>query len=675
MILQLVFTFIISTILSLYAQPKIQTNNMMEITYGSSPWNTDPTKVDTAFLFVQDRNTKKTVKIFLEETSVDSAIFKGKFSLSLSSDKKFAPAIYIPPMNLRSVKANDSFYKLLQQKQVKRRPIVFKRDEPYSKLEVFDTKEQAKLAVKALKKEYFAKRLQKKPQASDKQKILNELAVKSAQQEMDRLRLAQLEKQKIQERLENQKKLRKEQIEDQKRQAEELSKKALEFYQQGNYIEAEKLFKQSTDLDPTNTSYYFKYGVTLYRNEKYNEALVIFGLLNNQNKDEEIEKRYYMAMIHYKLEELDQAINQFEYVKTQSHPILSPSSAFYNGVIQFGKESYKLSKANFEYVLDNSKDLKMDEKAEEFIEKIARIQQFNANKELKNSLTGLVGVGYDSNVLNSPDSSDQGTATNVASPRLMALGSYQRRFIYELDHEFSAKLTSLYMYSLDDDAATADPFLLTTQLPYSYKSRLFNKGYKLTVSPGYESLFMDVQGSGTRDQILSSFMLNINNMFIMSPIWQSQYSLDIRQDDSLLSATTTEDNADALKYSLKTTQYYFLSKNKKTAVTGGLGYILNDATGENKAYNRIDLSLGYMSYFKDWDTSYNVNLTTYNLTYDGANSRDEKNYSLTMTFNKPIKDWFIASSNFNYTKNDSTVESYNYTKYTIMFNAIFNYSF
>ncbi|MCH2532870.1 MAG: DUF2860 family protein [Bdellovibrionales bacterium] len=186
---------------------------------------------------------------------------------------------------------------------------------------------------------------------------------------------------------------------------------------------------------------------------------------------------------------------------------------------------------------------------------------------------------------------------------------------------------------------------------------------------------MDVQGTGTRDQILSSFMLNINNMFIMSPNWQSQYSLDIRQDDSLLSETTTDDNADALKYTLKTTQYYFLSKNKKTAFTGGLGYILNDATGENKAYNRIDLSLGYMSYLKNWDTSYNLNLTTYKLSYDGANSRDEENYSLTMTFNKPIKDWFIASSNLNYTTNDSTAESYNYSKYTIMFNAIFNYSF
>ncbi|MCH2532869.1 MAG: tetratricopeptide repeat protein [Bdellovibrionales bacterium] len=481
MILQLVFTFIISTVLNLYAQPKIQTSSMMEITYGSSPWNTDPGKVDTAFLFVQDKNTQKTVKIFLEETSVDSAIFKGKFSLSLSSDKKFAPAIYIPPMNLRSVKANESFYKLLNQKKVKRRPIVFKRDKPYSKLEVFDTKEQAKQAVQALKKEFFAKKLQKKSKTSDKQKILNDLAVKSAQQEMDRLRLSQLEKQKIQERLEKQKKMKKEQIEQRKKQAENLSNEALELYKLGKYIEAERLFKQSTDLDPTNTSYYFKYGVTLYRNEKYNEALVIFDLLNNQSNEEEIEKRYYMAMIHYKLEELDQAIEQFEYVKTKGHPVLSPSSAFYNGVIQFGKESYKLSKANFEYVLDNSKDPKMDEKAEEFIEKIARIQQFHSNKALKNSITGLVGLGYDSNVLNSPDSSDQGTATNVASPRLMALGSYQRRLIYELDHEFSAKLTSLYMYSLDDDAATADPFLITTQLPYSYKSKLFNKGYKFTI--------------------------------------------------------------------------------------------------------------------------------------------------------------------------------------------------
>lgn len=681
MILQLVYTLIFSTNLQLHSKPQIQANSVIEITYGSSPWNKNKDKKDTAFLFVQDRNTKKTVKIFLEETASDSSIFKGKFSLSINSDKKFAPAIYIPPMNLRTVKANDSFYKLLKQKKVKRRPIVYKNDTPYSKLEVFDTREQAKLAVQSLKKEYLAKKQKTKIKADklsvskDKQMLLNELAIKSAKQEMDRLRLAQLEKQKIQERIEKQKKLKRARIEEQKNKAQELANKALEFYKEGNYPEAEKLFKQSTELDPENTSYYFKYGVSLYRNKKYNEALVIFDLVTNQTPSEELEKRYYMALIHYKLEELDQAIEQFNFVKTQNHPVLSPSSAFYNGVIQFGKETYDQSKLNFEYVLDTSKDPKMDDKAEEFIEKIARIQQFKAQQSLKNTVTGLVGVGYDSNVLNSPDNTSQGTATDVATPRLMALGSYERRIVHELKHEFSAKLTSLYMYSLDDDAVPADPFLITAQLPYSYKAKLFNKGYKLTLTPGYESLFMDVQSTGTRSQILGSMTLNINNTFIMSNKWQAQYILDVRQDDSLLSETSSDDNADALKYSIKTNQYYFLSKNKKTAYSGGLGYTVNDATGENKAYNRIDLSIGYMSYYKKWDTSYNVNLNTYSLNYDGSDSREETNYALTFTFNKPIKDWFIGSTNLNYTKNDSSSESYTYSKYTIMFNAIFNYSF
>lgn len=683
MIFHLMVTMLLTLSLNALAQNKIHTSKVIEITYGSSPWNTNEHEKDVAFLFIQDRNTKKTVKVFLEETSKDSAIFKGKFSLNIDEGHKFAPAIFIPPTNLRQVKSHDSFYSLLKQQKIKRQPIVFKKQKPFSRLEVFDTKEQATAAVNALKKEYLAKRNKKKninaKQVNDvsqsKQDLLNDLAIKSAQQEMERLRLSQLEKQKILEKIKKQKALKQGLLNKNKLEAEEIAHQALVEYKKENYPMAEDLFKKSIDLNPTNTSYYFKYGVTLYRNNKLNDALVIFDIVKSDNSNEDLEKRYYMAMIHYKLEELDKAIEHFQYVKSQDHSVLSPSSAFYNGVISFGKEDYKESKANFEYVLDTSKDPKLDNKAEDFIEKIAMIEQFKSQQSLKNTVMALVGVGYDSNVLNSPDNTDQGTATNVDTPRLLALGAYERRLIYKLKHELTAKITSLYMYSIDDSAVPADPFIVTTQLPYSYKSTLFNKGYKLTITPGYESLFMDVQSTGTRDQILGSFLLNINNTFIINNNWQSQYILDIRQDDSFLTEDTTDNNADALKYSLKTNQYYFLDKSKRTAVTANLGYTTNDAVGKNKAYNRIDLTLGYMSYINSLKTSYNINLNTYILNYDGANNREEKSYSLSTSFNRPINDWFIASTNLNYTKNESNLDAYAYQKYTIMINAIFNYSF
>ena len=124
--------------------------------------------------------------------------------------------------------------------------------------------------------------------------------------------------------------------------------------------------------------------MTLYRNEKFNEALVIFKIIEDEEQYK-AEKPYYMGLTHYRLNELDAALAQFQEVKKHNHEVLSPAASFYEGLILFNQEKYEEAKAPFEFVLDNSKNPKLDEKAESYLDKIAGLMIFKKKQSKKNS--------------------------------------------------------------------------------------------------------------------------------------------------------------------------------------------------------------------------------------------------------------------------------------------------
>ena len=670
------------------SQNNVNVNEPITINYGSSPWNTDSGSIDTAFVFVKDTNSGKIVKILLDETEPDSSKFSGKFYLSLEKGKEVNPQLFIPPQKLKEEDKDFTFQKLLRQGKIKRKPVVFRNLEGEKSLHVFDTKKQAINALQVFKEQLKLAQESKsltKPipdkstleaqRLAEKQLMLAKLAQEAANRESERQRKEQLEKQRIEELKRQQLAMKEAEIKARQQEAQKYADQALLSYRDGDYKNARLNFKKATELDPNNTSYYFKYAVSLYRLEQFNEALVIFKVTESVGA-ELIEKQYYMALVHYRLKELQPALANFQNVQDSKHPILGPSAAFYRGVILFGEEKFKPSKEAFEFVLDTSKDPKLDQKAEEFIEKIARIEMFKANQEKPNVVSGTVGISYDSNVLNSPDSSDQGTSTNVASPRFLGMGSYERRLIYERTHEWSAKVSSLYMYSTDSGASSADPFLNTVTSPYTLKGKLWGKGHKLTITPGFEALFMDAESNGTRSNILNSITLNISSTLIMSDQLFSTYILDFRNDDSNLTITDNADNSDANKITLKTSQTYFVDSSKKRAWIGNLAYILNNASGDNKTYNRIDAGFTYMAPIKKWDATWTAGLAYYLLNYSkSSDSRKDNNLTASGSLSKPFVKWFTGGLSGNYSTNSSSTATYTYKKYTVMLTGTFNTSF
>lgn len=671
----------------------IEANRMMSITYGSSSWNTDSTKIDEAFLIMKDKNSGKLVRIQLDETAPDSSEFNGQFSVNLGDSEKIAPEVYIPPAEIRSgAKDYKKLHELIQSGRLPRKPLIWKKNEKgQSLLDVYDTREQAEAALKAYNEQQkIAKEIKNQPavnavktdseaaiaaaREAERAAELAKLALEAAQRESERVRMEQIEMQKAEERARQAKLLSEKQRAERRARAQGVADEANALFLKGDFDQAEKKYQEAIDLDPENKSYYLNYGITLYRNDKFNDALVIFKLAKAP-PGRQLEKNYYMGLTHYRLKELDFALQQLAPVAA-SNDRLAPSASFYMGVIRFAKEDYKAAKTDFERVIDTSTDPRMDEQAEEYLERIIHASSQKALRDKRWTLTGVVGAQYDSNVLLTSDQyAAQGTATNVADFRAVTVGDVEYRAVYTDKHEVSTKANANLTNSAKSDSAPADPYLFNFSVPYSYKSMAFAKPYKLSVKPAYEYLMMDADSDGTKTAILTSYLVDVDNTFVMRANHFAIYSLGIRSDDSNVTIASDEDDASALKVSVKTTQGFYLDKGRKEILLANLGYTLNSAAGDNKTFNRIDLGATYSRPFR-WESTMAVNLAIYSLKYpDASESRDDFNTTLTFNVSKPIREWVKWDVAASYSKNNSNLEANEYSKYLIMTTATFTTSF
>lgn len=671
------------------AHANLNMDRVMHITYGSPSWNLDSTKVDSAYLILRDNNTGKLVQIQLEETEPDSSQFSGQFSVQLSDSEKVSPEIYIPPKELRgSDKDNKKLYEMIQAGKLQRKPVIVKKNEKGQPvLDVYDTREQAEAGLKAYEEEQrLGQELRHKKAlkpmtssaataaaaAAERKAQLEKLALEAVKNVQDRVRMEQIERQKATERAEQARKMSEAERAARRARAVIINGEAMALYDQGDFVKAEGKFKQAVDLDPDNKDYYYKYGITLYRNQKFNDALVALKIAKVQPALD-LEKKYYMGLVHFRLSELDNAIRQFQEVGKSSDPNLGPSSVFYVGVIQFAQEKYDAAKKSFETVIDTSKDPRLDDQAEEYIDKIAGAMAFQKLRENKFTLMAVVGAMYDSNVLLTPDSLPGGAKpSNIADFRLMTIADLQYRPVLNEHHEWAPHFTANLTNSLKSEAAPADPFMYTLAAPYSYTGMAWKKGYKFTANPGYDILYMDPTKSGKKTQQQASSYLGLDNTFVMSKDWVSTYSLEYRNNKSYDVTANGPDDANSTQYTLRTIQTVFLDKGRKQSLLPNLGIIRNAAKGSNKSYNRYDLGATYVKPVA-WGMGLNLGVAYYQMTYPTLvpTVRVDKNYTFTAGVSKPIKDWVIWGLAANYMKNASTDVASAYTKFSVITTATF----
>ena len=672
----------------------------INVVYASDPWNRDSTKIESAVVFFRDAKTKRTAKVILEESAPDSAMFSGHFSMPYSGQNNFQPEIYIPPRKYRkNPQMVHVFTSMMRKQKVKSNPSLVKTNALGNLvLDVYDTKEQAQKAKVIYQSELKAEKELQKEKASlrkpivkkedqealrlaEKKAMLAALAKKAAEQETKRLRLEQLARQRAEELKRKQAQMNAARRKKREQKAKKISQEAVKAFKAGEFEKAEQLFRKATELDPNDNSYYFYYGATLFKNKKLDEALVAFGISEDDHKFT-IDTKYYKALIHYKLKELDAALNDFEYVKKSKHPKLAPSAAFYQGLILYGEEKWDPAISKFEYVLDSSQDPKLDQKAEEYIEKISKIKQYRLRASKRFQANGTIGLMYDSNILFSPDNSTSLSASDKGDARTLLTGTFQYKPYNTQKNEVAIKAYGLMIRSFKDDFTQGDPFIGALYVPYLHKGTWGKKGMRISVTPGYEQLRLDADGDkSSPENIQDTILVTTELSLINTPTWFSMYSFEIRNDNSNLEITDDDINADALKYKLGTSQNFFMSKSRKkvVSVTGAL--TLNQADGKERTYQKIEVGVNHVRPMKWKDASWNVGLSLYYHTYpdqdtdtdsSGVQARTDKNTALNLGLSKPFTDWFIWGVSGNYTVNNSTDDNNTFSKYSVTTTATFN---
>lgn len=665
-----------------------------QIEYGSNGWNKNSTQIDTAYMYVQDPVSKKIAKVVVEESEPDSSVFSGKFSLDLAKDKNTQVNVYMPPENMRASPAlEQQYYKKLQSGEIARQPTLLREMDGYLQFDVYDTPAQLKKAQELYSREVKAKsdaeRTKNIKPVADinaiaaaqlvaKQKLLAQLAAEAARRQAERLRQEQLEAQKRKMDLEKAARLSVEARRRNQAEAKRFSAMGMDAYKKADFEKSAQYFKRATELDPQSNAFYLQYGVALYRTEKLNDALVILSQVGDDPASRS-EKKYYTALIHFRLQEYDRALKLFNEIKAANIPTLSVSASFYAGVSLLAQEKLEESQKEFEWVIDNSQDSALDKKAEEYIEKIAALIQFKKKMDRKWGFGARMAATYDSNILLTPASSaDQtlGISSDDGGVRAMLQGDASRRLFLKEQSSGQLQASSMYMYSLDSQFNTADPWLSNLGFKFEDKNiTAEKKSYQYNITPSYEVLYMDEDDDGTRDLVSTSLILASDVTFIMRDDYFANYGLEVRSDDSQLEDQATDDNADSLKYTIKTNQTRFLDATKKRALSGVFGYTSNAADGDNKTYMRIDAGATYVQPAEMWkNTMWSVGLAAYQLDYTKADDgRKDFNLSLTYSLSRSLNENWTAIGIASYANNSSSEDSNTYSKYSMM--ALLGYTY
>lgn len=468
-------------------------------------------------------------------------------------------------------------------------------------------------------------------------------------------------------------KLKADEIKARKNKAQSLAIKALEKYRNGAYKDSVQLFAEATTLDPESDTYYFQYGVALYKTENYKKSLATLSIAEGQTSNQ-TELTYFKALNHMKLEEYDQALEEFSSVQDENDVNLSATSSFFAGNIAFRREKYPEARGHLEYTLDHSKDPKTDQQAENLIEEIDRIEAFQSkSKEIYHySLTA--GTGYDQNVLNIVT---QNAATNNEAIRFSYSGNFLYRLLYDYRNEFSADFNLSDMYSVktnfhaDASIQTADPLVISLGLPYHHQSIIGKTAVTWGFTPQYQSISMNLDGSG-RKTILTSTLGKLDATFMRNALWLSSYRLEYSLDQSGLTAATADDNLSGIKTTLGTTQTRLLDQKGIRTWNYSLDYTLDQTQGKNYQYTKWAAGLGYGDkFYNDHDGSLKLDYSNTNYA-QASTARIDNLLVLTATAGKEYWPAIYLSYSSQYNMSTSVVSSYNYDKFA--FNVSLTYS-
>lgn len=600
---------------------------------------------------------------------------------------EFIEAAKIRQQELEQIKAEQELTKNMKVKEKAEKLAQLKAEREKRKAELEEKKAQELALKEEIKEKERLRKAEEKAQQEEekRQKELArltaiEIAKKQAElrqiekdQELARIKMEQDLVMAREEKIREQQALSakaKQKIQDK---ANALASEGMRLYKLGKYDEAEKKFIQASETDPTNDQFYYQYGVTLYKNNKFNKSLATLSMAESGDFNP-VERDYYIALNHMKLKEFDKAYKGFVEVKSENNPDISPVAAFFAGNIDYQNQNLSEARGHFEYVIDNSNDPQLDKEAELMIEEIDKIENFLASDQEILNYSFTFGFSYDENILNVAQSN---VSTSLTGYRFNygAQANYHLYKGYQKQLSLGLGLNDYYSlnksFSPDATLQAADPLELSITLPYKQQLNAFKQVYNLDITPLYKNLIMNPDGTSRRN-ILTTTGISTQLSYNVSSAWLSSYKIDFASDSSKITATSTDDDSSATKVTIGTTQTKLLDEKGTYSLAGDISILQNQAVGKNNRYQKLGLGLTYVFPFK-LESIGSLKLDTASQRYSQAtNPRTDQLTNLTASAMKDIAKDFNLNLSFQYTISSSPLDASNYNKFLL--SSVLTYS-
>ena len=436
--------------------------------------------------------------------------------------------------------------------------------------------------------------------------------------------------------------------------------------------EAREGYLKASDLHPASETHYQQYGSSLYREKSYNASIVVMEIVEDDGKNNMAEKYHYMGLSYYALEDWENAEKYFKKSMDLKDKKWSPSSAFYLGLVQQKLEKFDESKEAFQYVLDNSNNSALDDRAEQYIEYGIKQKALAKKRSHRWFYDGVIGTFYDSNIVLAIDG-QANTNTDKEGMRFLLGQKLKYRAIYKEKHELGIRANATMMLSRktdlgqSDDLEATDPWVFGVDVPWDYRGTLWKRGYTFELAPRYETIMMDLDNT-SKQSIINSMVVTFKNKLVINPNWIAVANYELRKDDAQSSTGTITDDASAFKIVADFSSIIVLNKDSQRYLIPHMSYTRNDANGADFGYTRIDMNATMTNAL--WDKFiWSGRLGYYISNYESV--RTDKNYSVMTGIGYALSTHWNFGLNTSYQINDSNTNKYK--KFQVMSTFTFSY--
>ncbi len=629
----------------------------------------DPTEeAEKVMIRVKELESGKVTQLSLEKDPSSSQVWSGYFIIQFFKGDSSARTLDF------QASTGAAFFADVSQSKAVQRVILFKTPEELAIYEASISEETQKAAEKRIAMQIQVARPRGTGTAPlNKEKLEQLVRQQGQQQEASQMAQEEMQTKKRMALLVQHEKMTMAQKKLKREQAAEIVKKADALYAVRKYKEAEGQYVQAIELDPESESYYYRYGVSLYKIGNYNKSLAILSLVE-VDSDVALEKNYYVALNHLKLKDYDKALKELIELRDEKSPELSPMASFFAGNIEFQQQKFPAARKSMEFVLDNSKNPQLDRSADEMLEQIDRMETYYESKKERYRLVLFGGPSYDSNVLNIAENN---ISTDVKSLRLYYGASALAILHRTPTSDLGAQLSFSDYYSMnsslksDPNLQIADAMEFGISLPYHQEIKVSKRQMNLELTPSYKNIYLAPAG-GTREiAVRSTDLISTLSTAIKQDLYLSG-RLNFGLDESVLASSIGDDDLSGTRYGVTFIPTKLLDLKGEKTLSGEIGYLFNNAKGINNRYQRVGIAgvYGFPTFYKGTGSlRADFSLQDYK---DATTPRKDTNMIFTGAYNKDLsKKWNMLLS-LQLTSANSEVDVYRYNKYLIM--GLFTYT-